>query len=112
MPTISFDTIEHSDVTGLETTHHEYRWFAKQERLFHHVDGQLRKIYRREEAKKLLDSLIHEKATTKKTTAKTTRTAESEAVATDKRRGHLVCGGQVREVKNDIKNPVQANIFD
>lgn len=112
MPAISFDTIEHSDVTGLETTHHEYRWFAKQERLFHHVDGQLRKIYRREEAKKLLDSLIHEKTTTKKTTAKAARTTESEAVATDRRRPHLVRGGQVGESQNDIKNPVQTNIFD
>lgn len=115
MPTISFDTIEHSDVTGLETTRHEYvirEEGTKSQRVHYYKDGIFQCFYYGKESYDLIDSFIHEKTTTKKTTAKTTRTTESEAVATDRRRPHLVCGGQGGESKNDIKNPVQTNIFD
>lgn len=115
MPTISFDTIEHSDVTGLETTRHEYvvtddgTMFMC---IYYYKDALFQHFYYGDEAIKLLDSLIHEKTTTKKTPTKTSRATEPEAVTPDRRRQHLVCGSQVREGQNDIKNPVQANIFD
>lgn len=115
MPTISFDTIERSEVTGLEMTHHEYVIDYHDESniiILHYVDGVWMDTHDGKYATELLDSLIHEKTTTKKATTKTADTAKHEDVSSDRRRKHLVRGSNVGKEADERKIPVQADLFN
>jgi len=92
MPTISFDTIEHSEVTGMETTHHEYHISEEFACIgvYYWRDGIFIRSYYKEEAQQLIDTLIHDK--TKSPTSSKAKSAPEFAHdgPTDKRQGYLV----------------------
>jgi len=100
MPTISFDTIERSDVTGLEVTHHDYAIHdegTRNIRVHYYKDGEHQCFYYGNEATQLIDSLIHDKTKVPKNTKAKAAPEFLNDRPTDKRQGYLVGGGDRAE---------------
>lgn len=115
MPTISFDTIEHSDVTGKETTKNEYvidNDDPSYPTVLYYIDGIWQETHTGKYATELIDTLIHEKTSTKKTTTKATKREVADTKPTDRRRPHLVCSDRSGEGKNESEYAVQAKLFE
>lgn len=96
MPTISFDTIEHSDVTGLEVTRHDYVIFdegTSNPRVHYHKDGKHQCFYYGNEAQQLINSLIHDKTKVPKNTKTKAVTEFPDDRPTNQRQGYLVGSG-------------------
>lgn len=95
MPTISFDTIEHSDVTGLEVTRHDYvidNHDPSNPTALHYIDGMWMDTCNGKYATELIDSLIHEKTKSPSKTKAKDRTEFPDDRPTNQRQGHLVGG--------------------